>query len=775
MKKIWIFLLSFICCLFAASFANALTKPQVVHTTIQRTPIPVKVTTKNENWIETILICNTTSDPIPLNDVEFDFSYAVKMPTNIWGQPWAAWHVQSQEGKQVVLLGGTPYTPALQPDPNCNNPLTIQFNAPPDISAPTGPFVFKAAGTSSNENGKLNITMPSIPEAGLANPQVTITGMGQKLNHTVAWGTVWSVSNLVAGAYTVSSSNVGNEQHIYQANPVDVTIEANATSAVTIKYSLATSNSGTLTVIIPALPEAGLTNPAITVQGMGKTFNKTVAWGSQWKLTDLAAGNYTVTSSTVTNGTNTYQANSVDLTVTANETAQAQIQYTIITARVGNLRVSIPAAPETGLNNPELTVDGMGKTFTKVVPWGMSWDLKQLAVGTYKVISSTVSNGNHTYQASPVNATVSANNTALLTMTYTMVSANTGNLTISLPSIPEVGLSNPQLTVKGGGQTFNQTVAWGTQWQLTKIPIGDYIITSSTVNNGTHTYQANPVHTSVATNSTTKVSVVYTPVNSGRPSSWNSIKHVVVIVFENTNSSDVLSQPFFKSLTTKGAYLSQFSAITHPSEPNYLALIGGSTFGVTDDSIHNINAKHLGDLLNEKGLSWKAYAEAYPGNCFQGAVSGTYYRKHEPFISFVDVQNNASECAKIVSGQQFFSDLAADKLPTYSLYVPDINNDGHDTGIAFADNYFSKTFGPIFNNASVMDNTLFIITFDEDDGSAANKIYTTFLGAGVKPGITSTIKYTHYSTLKTIEDIFQLGTLGTNDQSATEILDIWNF
>ncbi|WP_131782916.1 alkaline phosphatase family protein [Legionella gresilensis] len=775
MKKIWIFLLTFICCFSVASFAAKALKPKVVHTMVQRVPIPVQITVKNENWIETISICNTTSSAIPLNDIELNFNYDVAMPTNIWGQPWAAWHMHSQAGKQVVLLGGTPYTPALQPDPNCNNPLTIQFNASPDTPAPAGPFVFKASGASSNEKGKLNIAMPSIPEDGLANPQVTITGMGQTLNHTVAWGAVWSVSDLVAGSYTVTSSNVSNGQHTYQANPINITVKANETTEVSVTYTLVTSNTGNLTVTIPALPADGLNNPAITVQGMGKTFNQTVAWGTQWKLTNLAAGNYTVTSSTVTNGTTTYEASPVTIGVIANGTVQAAMKYTPVSTSTASLTVSILDEPEAGLSAPEITVEGMGKKLNKTVAWGTKWDLTQLAVGTYKVTSSVVSNSTHTYQANPVNVTLCATNPARVTMIYKIVSGNTGNLTINMPPMPETGLAKPQITVTGAGQTFNQTLAWGTQWQLNKIAVGNYTITSKTVSNGIHTYQSNSPYTSVSTNSTTPISLVYSTVNSGRPISWNNIKHVVIIVFANENSDNILNQPFFKSLTTQGAYLSQYSAITHPSQPNYLALIGGSTFGVTNNNIHNINARHLGDLLNAKGLSWKSYAEAYPGNCFQGSKSGTYSHKHEPFISFINVQNNPDECAKIVPSHQFFSDLAADKLPTYSLYVPDINNGGHDTGIAFADKYFAKTFGPIFSNASIMNNTLFIITFDENDGGAGNKIYTAFVGAGVKAGATSANKYSHYSTLRTIEEIFQLGTLGVNDQSATEILDIWEF
>lgn len=257
-----------------------------------------------------------------------------------------------------------------------------------------------------------------------------------------------------------------------------------------------------------------------------------------------------------------------------------------------------------------------------------------------------------------------------------------------------------------------------------------------------------------------------------RPASWDNIKHVVFIVFENASAAQALQQPFFKSLAAKGAYLKTF-AITHPSQPNYLALVGGSTFGVSDDANHNIDSRHIGDLFKAKGLTWKAYAEGYPGHCFQGAEDKTYVRKHMPFISFVDVQTSEIECAKVVPGSQFFKDVNTNKLPTYSFYAPDLNQDGHDTDVAFADKWFADTFAPIFNNPAVMSNTLFIVTFDEDDYSAFNNIYTVFIGSGVKAGAINPKSYTLYNLLRTVEEIFQVGSLGTNDTLASEITGIW--
>jgi len=257
------------------------------------------------------------------------------------------------------------------------------------------------------------------------------------------------------------------------------------------------------------------------------------------------------------------------------------------------------------------------------------------------------------------------------------------------------------------------------------------------------------------------------------PASWSNIKHVVYIILENETQTNALKQAFLKSLYSTGAGLGNNSAITHPSQPNYIALVSGQKTGVSGDGNVSLSYRNIADLLEAKKLTWKVYAENWPGHCFPGASnSGGYFRKHNPFISFTAIQNNPARCTNIVAGTQFFSDLSGNLLPTYSFYVPNIKNDGHDTGVAFAAKWLQATFGPVFNNKTLMANTLFIVTFDEGKGSN-NVVYTAFIGAAVKPGVVSKVKYTHYSLLKTTEAIFNLGSLNTNDSKAALITDIW--
>jgi Phosphoesterase family len=250
-------------------------------------------------------------------------------------------------------------------------------------------------------------------------------------------------------------------------------------------------------------------------------------------------------------------------------------------------------------------------------------------------------------------------------------------------------------------------------------------------------------------------------------------KKVLVLFYENQGYTAAMSQPFFKSLTQKGALLTNFFAETHPSQGNYIALVSGGLQGVTGDQNYDLDSQHIGDLLEAKGLTWKNYAEGYPGNCFLGAKSGRYVRKHTPFISFTNVQDNASRCDKIVPATQLAKDIVNGTLPNFSFYSPDLDNDGHDTGIEYADKALQKLLTPLIENEALLKDLLIVVTFDEDDHSEGNRIYTTLIGSGVKPGAKSNNRYDHYSLLKTIEDQFGLDSLGGQDAAATSITGIW--
>ena len=165
---------------------------------------------------------------------------------------------------------------------------------------------------------------------------------------------------------------------------------------------------------------------------------------------------------------------------------------------------------------------------------------------------------------------------------------------------------------------------------------------------------------------------------------------VFIIVLENASASQALRQPYLRSLVARGAYLEDFRARTHPSQPNYIALTSGSTHGVKVNTTVDLDVRHVGDLLEEKGLIRRQYASGYPGGCFLGMESGRYRRRHAPFLSYRNVQQSPVRCRYTVNASQLDGDIAAGRLPTYAMYIPDMDENGHDPGVAAADRWLRK-------------------------------------------------------------------------------------
>ena len=253
----------------------------------------------------------------------------------------------------------------------------------------------------------------------------------------------------------------------------------------------------------------------------------------------------------------------------------------------------------------------------------------------------------------------------------------------------------------------------------------------------------------------------------------HGIKKVIWIVLENTNVSDALKDPFLAELVQRGSLMQSMTGESHPSEPNYVAMIAGDTMGVFADDDVNLSGNHLGDLLEQKGKTWKAYAEGFPGNCFSGSTSGNYARKHVPFISFINISQNPSRCENIVDGTQFDQDLAAGTLPDYSMYTPDLQNDGHDTNVTFASKFLEQKFGALIRDADFMKDKLIVVTFDESETYFSNNIYTVLLGGMIQPGSVATEAVNHVSLLRLIESEWNLGSLSRQDDSAVLPTGIW--
>jgi hypothetical protein len=249
------------------------------------------------------------------------------------------------------------------------------------------------------------------------------------------------------------------------------------------------------------------------------------------------------------------------------------------------------------------------------------------------------------------------------------------------------------------------------------------------------------------------------------------LQHAIVVVLENKSRSDVLgnrSAPAFNAFARGGAELFGYRGVTHPSLPNYLALVSGSTHGIRSDCTScTVPGRSLADTLEAKGLTWKTYAEGLPRPGWTGPYRGRYAKKHVPFLYFRRVLASRARVQRVVPLARLSSDLAAGALPSFSLVVPDLCHDMHDCSVAAGDRWLKRFLPPLLK----LPDTAVFVVFDESD-SGDPGVPALALGTLVNPGVRSNRATNHYGLLRTIEDGFGLPRLGQSARVAP-ITGIW--
>lgn len=238
-------------------------------------------------------------------------------------------------------------------------------------------------------------------------------------------------------------------------------------------------------------------------------------------------------------------------------------------------------------------------------------------------------------------------------------------------------------------------------------------------------------------------------------------KYVQLVIFENHSYDEVIGNqqaPYITSLSKTWANMTQSFAVTHPSQPNYLALFSGSTQGVTGDQCpFNFSADSLGSELIAAGISFRGYAESMPSAGYTGCHAvpdklhsrWLYMRKHVPWADFTNLPLSVS--------YPYTEPLA--KAPAQFVWItPNMCNDVHDCPIATGDKWASKNLPKLIEWDAANDGLL-ILTFDENDGSPGNQIPTILIGNVNAGPFSQTVN--HYSVLRTIEDIFGVKALGS--------------
>ena len=272
-----------------------------------------------------------------------------------------------------------------------------------------------------------------------------------------------------------------------------------------------------------------------------------------------------------------------------------------------------------------------------------------------------------------------------------------------------------------------------------------------------------------------------------------NFQHVFIIMMENTGYTSLIGNPNAPWINfaaqTYGLATSYFG-VSHPSQPNYIAATSGSTNGVADDNDTTINVTNIVDQIEASGRTWKAYMQSLSlcnGNLLASSCGNQLYeRKHDPFVSYKDVQNNPARMANIVDFSQFSTDLANNKVPDYSWISPDQCTDMHGRGgpstdpcnfgnvqglIATGDAFLSSTVNEIMNSSAWNGNSIIFITWDEsgfpfvdtsgccDANPGGGHVVMLTISHSDHSARTSSVAYNHYSMLSTIEGGWQLGCL----------------
>jgi len=259
--------------------------------------------------------------------------------------------------------------------------------------------------------------------------------------------------------------------------------------------------------------------------------------------------------------------------------------------------------------------------------------------------------------------------------------------------------------------------------------------------------------------------------------------HVYLIIMENREYGSIVGNsnaPYLNSLIARYGLATNYDAISHPSQPNYVALFAGSTLGVTSDGHYDLDATNLADQIEAAGKSWHVYEQNYPGDCSPvgsalGGVdltglAGFYFRKHNPAISFTDISVQPTRCAAITSLASFDPSAA-----NFEMIVPNTFNDMHSAPAATGD-AFLKDFVPLIAGSPSFTDSLLAITWDEGTsnvgggGQVATLVISPLLS---RSGMQSSLAHDHYSLLRTIEDGLGLPCL-SNSCQANDLSEFFN-
>jgi phosphatidylinositol-3-phosphatase len=213
------------------------------------------------------------------------------------------------------------------------------------------------------------------------------------------------------------------------------------------------------------------------------------------------------------------------------------------------------------------------------------------------------------------------------------------------------------------------------------------------------------------------------------------------------------SAPFENHLARRCGLATDYHAVAHPSLPNYIGMTSGSTQGITDDADPSAHQLAGPSLFSQLGSQWRSLQESMPVACDR-ASSGSYAVKHNPAAYFLNVSRGCKS-------QDVPLGAKPDISSRFTFVTPNLCHDMHDCPVSTGDSWLSTFLPKVLASAEYRaGKTAIFLTYDEDDGSADNHVATLVIAPTVPPGTRSSEAFTHFSLLRTTEEILGQGKLG---------------
>ncbi len=279
--------------------------------------------------------------------------------------------------------------------------------------------------------------------------------------------------------------------------------------------------------------------------------------------------------------------------------------------------------------------------------------------------------------------------------------------------------------------------------------------------------------------------------------SLQDVQTVFIILMENHDWSSIRgssSAPYINNtLLPMASHAEQYynPPDLHPSLPNYIWLEAGTNFNITSNVLpssgHQSSTNHLVTLLKNAGISWRSYQEDICGCLCPLVATNLYVPRHNPMVYFDDVTNtndaNSAYCiANVRAYSQLTGDLQSNTVARYNFITPNQCNNMHNTSgcatsdpVKNGDTWLSNNIPAILSSQAYSNNGVIFITFDEGAGTSDGPIGMMVLSPlGKGGGYSNTIHYTHSSTLRSLQEIFNVTPLLGDAVNTPDLSDLFS-